>query len=229
MTKSGLEVAIVAEDPLALAGLVHLLSWDTSLRLVRLSLPLDEVMAGAPLTGPAPDVVVLFDRMPGGRAFQATRRLREHVAVLLVCAFDALPCPVAAIQAGASGLVSTGSGGVDLRRAVRAVAAGGVYIGTGVAGAVRGRITEATTSSTVPAAVPALAPREAETLRWIADGYTHAQAARRMRVSPGTVNTYAKRLRLKLNARNKAQLTRRAVELGYLSRPEHPSRLRPVG
>lgn len=143
VTKSRPEVAIAAWDPLALAGLVHLLSQDTSLRLVRLSRTLDDVLAGAPLIGPAPDVVVLFDRMPDGRAFQATRRLREYAGVVLVCAFDALPCPVAAIQAGASGVVSTGSSGTDLRRAVRAVAGGGVYVGTGLAGGVRGRITEA--------------------------------------------------------------------------------------
>jgi DNA-binding CsgD family transcriptional regulator len=62
-----------------------------------------------------------------------------------------------------------------------------------------------------------LAPREIETLRWIASGLTHAQIATRMGLSQATVNTYAKRIRAKLNVSNKAELTRMAIELGHLS------------
>jgi DNA-binding CsgD family transcriptional regulator len=60
-----------------------------------------------------------------------------------------------------------------------------------------------------------LAPREIETLRWIASGFTHAQIATRMGLSTATVDTYAKRIRAKLNVSNKAELTRVAIELGH--------------
>jgi FixJ family two-component response regulator len=43
-----------------------------------------------------------------------------------------------------------------------------------------------------------LAPREIETVRWIAMGYTQAQIATRMGLSLATVNTYATRIRSKL-------------------------------
>ena len=62
-----------------------------------------------------------------------------------------------------------------------------------------------------------LAPREVETLRWMVRGFTQAQIAARMGLSEATVNTYAKRIRAKLNASNKAELIRRAIELGHLS------------
>ena len=70
-----------------------------------------------------------------------------------------------------------------------------------------------------------LAPRERETLHWIASGYTHAQIATRMGLSEATVNTYAKRLRAKLDARNKAELTRMAIEFGLVprGRPDTPA------
>ena len=44
-------------------------------------------------------------------------------------------------------------------------------------------------------------------------------------LSRATVNTYAKRIRTKLNVGNKAELTRMAIELGHLSdaRPGHPA------
>jgi DNA-binding NarL/FixJ family response regulator len=62
-----------------------------------------------------------------------------------------------------------------------------------------------------------LAPREIETLRWIASGLTHGQIAKRMGLSQATVNTYAKRIRAKLNVNNKADLTRMAIELGHVT------------
>ena len=70
----------------------------------------------------------------------------------------------------------------------------------------------------VPLETPSgLAPREIETLQWIALGYTQSQIATRMGLSQATINTYAKRIRGKLNVGNKAELTRMAIELGYLS------------
>jgi DNA-binding CsgD family transcriptional regulator len=65
--------------------------------------------------------------------------------------------------------------------------------------------------------VSELAPREQETLHYIAQGLTQAQTARRMGVSPGTVDTYVKRIRQKLGSGNKADLTRKAIELGQFT------------
>jgi len=61
-----------------------------------------------------------------------------------------------------------------------------------------------------------LAPREIETLQLIAQGFTYAQIATMMGLSQATVDTYAKRIRNKLNVTDKAEITRIAVELGHL-------------
>ncbi|TDB92294.1 response regulator transcription factor [Micromonospora fluostatini] len=105
-----------------------------------------------------------------------------------------------------------GDGAEELELARAAVLSGGSYLSPSVAALVGG----------VPAgpgrrAPASLGPREVETLRCIAQGLTHRQAAHRLGVTEQTVNTYAKRLRRKLGAANKAELTQRAVELGYLS------------
>lgn len=68
-----------------------------------------------------------------------------------------------------------------------------------------------------------LAPREIETLRLIALGLTHTQITTQMGLSHATVNTYAKRIRAKLNVTNKAELTRMAIELGYVVHWRHPA------
>ena len=65
----------------------------------------------------------------------------------------------------------------------------------------------------------ALSTRERQVLQYIACGYTHGQAARRLGISPHTVDTYVKRIRAKLAVGNKAELTRAAVLGKYLQWP----------
>lgn len=63
---------------------------------------------------------------------------------------------------------------------------------------------------------PVLTPRETEAAGLLAKGSTHGQTARRMGLTEETINTYVKRIRVKLNAGNKAALTRSLIEYGYV-------------
>jgi len=115
---------------------------------------------------------------------------------------DVAADPLALVAAGARAVIADER---ELAAATEAVLAGGSYLSPAVL-------------PRVDAAAPApLGPREVETLRYLAAGLTHRQAAQRLHVTEQTVNTYAKRLRRKLGAANKAELTRKAAELGYLS------------
>jgi DNA-binding NarL/FixJ family response regulator len=69
-----------------------------------------------------------------------------------------------------------------------------------------------------------LSSREEQVLHYIACGYTHGQVARRLGISPHTVDTYVKRIRSKLALGNKAELTRAAVLGRYLQWPTLRSR-----
>jgi DNA-binding NarL/FixJ family response regulator len=71
----------------------------------------------------------------------------------------------------------------------------------------------------VPKAKTNLSGREEQVLQYIACGYTHGQVARRLGISPYTVDTYVKRIRAKLAVGNKAQLTRAAVLGKYMQWP----------
>jgi two-component system, NarL family, nitrate/nitrite response regulator NarL len=132
---------------------------------------------------------------------------------------DLLP----ALGAGALALLPRESGPGDLVAAVRAASRGALFAAAGLSDSfiaqLRGASQESAPSegTGLPLApgLPGLASREAQTLRLIADGYTHGQIATRMGVTEATVDTYVKRIRRKLNAGNKAELTRMAIGLGY--------------
>lgn len=91
------------------------------------------------------------------------------------------------------------------------MAAGGVYVDAVLASRLHTELRRPSAQPTSP-----LARRELETLRWIAAGLTHGQIARRMDLTEATVSTYVKRIRSKLNVGNKADLTRKAIQLGLL-------------
>jgi DNA-binding NarL/FixJ family response regulator len=131
---------------------------------------------------------------------------------LVISAWDQPPTLLAAIRAGACACVGRQSDPEAVSVALRVVASGGFYLCDRAYHRFHAELNQPSREDP-----SGLAPREVETLRWIARGFTHAQIASRMGVSQATVNTYAKRIRAKLNATNKAELTRIAIELGHLS------------
>jgi DNA-binding CsgD family transcriptional regulator len=60
-----------------------------------------------------------------------------------------------------------------------------------------------------------LSPREEEVLALLAQGCTYRIIARRMGLSPHTVDTYARRLRGKTGSVNRTQLAHLAFRMGY--------------
>ncbi|BCY05790.1 response regulator transcription factor [Actinoplanes sp. L3-i22] len=116
----------------------------------------------------------------------------------------AIADPLALIAAGARAVLADES---ELDAAGPAVAAGGSYLSP----AVMARIRPGDAAEPVR-----LAPRQIAALRCIVAGLTHRAAAKELGVTEQTFNTYAKRLRRKLGVSNKAELTRRAAELGLI-------------
>ncbi|MFI0895585.1 DNA-binding response regulator [Streptomyces sp. NPDC020983] len=148
---------------------------------------------------------------------QGVRRLAAHGRVLVVSDFGGSESVTDVLRAGAYGCVSRQADDDELLRAVVTVARAGVHVDARLAPRLH---TELRQSSAAP--VSALARRESETLRWIAAGLTHGQIARRMNLTEATVSTYVKRIRSKLNVGNKADLTRKAIELGLLQEEPRP-------
>lgn len=138
------------------------------------------------------------DRLP---TFVATAA--RVAPVLLLAGTPDEDAAAAYARYGARGVVSRSAPTRTVLGAVRAVADGGQFW------------TDSPVSATTApgSAEPddTLSPRERQVLRQIARGLTHTQIATRLGISRHTVDTYVKRIRMKLNLGNKAELTRAAV------------------
>jgi DNA-binding NarL/FixJ family response regulator len=202
-------VAIVDDQPVRRAGMKRLIQDDPDLMVVASvngATELDTV-------GGKYDVVVLdLPLRSDGAALATISQLADVSRPLVISTWDQPPTLLAATRAGAQACVSRQSDPEAVSIALRVVASGGFYLCDRVHPQFRAELNRP------PREDPSgLGPREVETLRWIVRGFTQAQIATRMGLSQATVNTYAKRIRTKLKATNKAELTRIAIELGHLS------------
>ncbi|WP_345634366.1 response regulator transcription factor [Rugosimonospora acidiphila] len=202
-------VAIVDNQPVRRGGMERLINDEAELEVVA------SVSGVAELDTVATkyDMVVLDLPLDSdGAAVVTISRLADVSRPLVVAAWDRPPTLLAAIRAGAYACVSRHSDPQAVSAALRVVAHGGFYVCDRMYPQLQAELNRPAREDP-----NGLAPREVETLRWIARGFTQAQIASRMGLSPATVNTYAKRIRAKLKATNKAELTRVAIELGHLN------------
>jgi DNA-binding NarL/FixJ family response regulator len=204
-----LRVAIVDDQPVTRSGMDRVVSMSPRLTVVASVSRADDLPAGVV----GCDVVVLaLPTQSAGPSLEIIAKVAAIGRPLVTAAWDQPPTLLAALRAGAHGCLTRYSPESAVLDAMVVVAQGGLFLCSQLvdqfeAELHRPRQNEAT----------GLAPREIETLRWIALGFTQAQIANRMGLSEATVNTYAKRIRGKLHVGNKADLTRVAIALGYLS------------
>jgi DNA-binding NarL/FixJ family response regulator len=204
------QIAIVERHGLVRRGLESLLASSPLLSLVAVVAEPSQLAA----TGARADVIVF------GPAGQTEGSLTEVIGelatlgrVLVIADFDDRQLVTVALRAGAYGCVCKQTDDDELLCAVGTVARGGVHVAPGLAARLHAELRQPSVGPP-----PTLARREAETLRWLAAGLTHGQIARRMALTEATVSTYVKRIRNKLNVGNKADLTRKAIELGLLQK-----------
>jgi DNA-binding NarL/FixJ family response regulator len=161
-------------------------------------------------------ITVRWDSLSGNR-WSTLASLGRDRPVLVALPDQTDIDPMALLAVGVKAVISDRCAPEELTMALASARTGGSYLSpTVVARTTMGAGCYPHRSSGL------LGPREIETLRCIAGGMTHREAARRLGVTETTVNTYAKRIRRKLDAGNKAELTQRAIALGYLPARDTP-------
>lgn len=177
-----------------------------------------------------PDVVVMDISMPGMGGLAATRAIAKPdrvgesdgpdgprlpaVLVLTMHAEEEYLLPV--LDAGGSGYVSKRRADEDLIEAIREVAGGEVFLyPSGTALLLRGYRQAGEPDEPDPLDV--LSEREREVLALTAEGYSAAEAGKKLYLSPHTVETYRSRLMKKLGLKHRSELVRFAIRTGLLT------------
>ena len=165
-----------------------------------------------------PDVVVMDISMPELNGIQATERLKgccRKAKVLALTAYDDGGYLRQLLEAGASGYVLKRAAAEELVKAIRVVAAGGVYLDPALAGrVVSGYIGRKRLRG--EAQNTELSEREEEVMRLVAWGYTNKEVAAYLNISVKTVETHKTNLMEKLDLKGRADIVRYALRQGWL-------------
>ncbi|MGY1779012.1 response regulator [Geodermatophilus sp. SYSU D01036] len=159
-----------------------------------------------------PDVVVmdlLMDGMDGISATEVIRTEMPDVEVLALTSVLENASVVGAVRAGAVGYLLKDTEGPELLRAIRAAAAGQVYLSPAAAA----RLVREVTAPVAPAQ---LTPRESQVLVLLAKGRANKEIARELRIGQQTVKTYVSNILSKLGVRSRTQAALYAVQAGLL-------------
>lgn len=209
---SSLRVLLVDDHPILREGLRALVTAEADMEVVGEAADgIDAVAAVQTLT---PDVVVMDVSMPnlgGVEATEQVKALAPDTKVLALTVHDERAYVRIVLAAGASGYVLKRAAVGDLIRAIRAVAAGGVYVDPAVARHVVDRKERAS-----GAGPSQLSDREAEVLRLLAEGRGVKEAAASLEISPRTLETYRARAMEKLGLKSRAEIVRYALQRGWL-------------
>jgi DNA-binding NarL/FixJ family response regulator len=166
-----------------------------------------------------PDVVVMDISMPELNGIQAAEQMKNccrKAKVLVLTAYDEVGYLRQLLEAGASGYVLKRAAAEELVKAIRVVAAGGVYLDPTLAGkVVSGYVGKKKLRGALQGAE--LSGREEEVLRLVAWGYTNKEVAGYLNISVKTVETHKMNLMEKLDLSGRSDIVRYALRHGWLN------------
>jgi DNA-binding NarL/FixJ family response regulator len=209
-----IRVSVIEDHPLYRSALAQVLREAGEIDLDVVTDSVGRFVASRPPRG---SVVVLGVNIRGARDAAAVLQVTGLGHRVLVISTHAAQADVlGAISAGARGYLSKESEGAEILRAIREIAAGNSYVSPTLAAFVLGSGQGRRAGPRIE-----LSGQERQVLGLVAAGERDQDIATAMGISVRTVRSYLDRIRDKVGARRRADMTRVAIELGIPVKPQH--------
>lgn len=206
-------VQLIDDHAVMRAGVRRLLDGEKGITVVAESGTVREAVRH--FSAHQPNVVVLDLTCPAEDGLQATERLREAdpaARVIVLSLADNSVYPARFLKVGAKGYLTRACRPEELIRAIRAVAAGEVYLEAKLAQALALRPFSGDADP-----LDALTEREFQVFRMLAAGRSVKAIAQDLCLSPKTVGACRTRIMRALGAANVAELARTAIRYGLIA------------
>jgi DNA-binding NarL/FixJ family response regulator len=160
-----------------------------------------------------PDVVLMDLLMPVMDGITATGVIRREVPEVEVLALTSVledASVTGAVRAGAIGYLLKDTQAEELRRAIKAAAAGQVQLSPQAAARLMREVR-------APESPESLTERETDVLRLLAQGQANKEIARSLQIGEKTVKTHVSNILAKLGVQSRTQAALYAVHIGLVS------------
>ena len=166
-----------------------------------------------------PDVVLMDLLMPVMDGIAATAAIRRELPDTEVVALTSVledAAVIDAVRAGAIGYLLKDTESHELRRAIKAAAAGQVQLSPQAAARLLREV------RTPEKSAEPLTERETEVLRLLAQGKSNKEIARALHIAEQTVKTHVSHILDKLGVPSRTQAAIYAIRVGLVSPPDSP-------
>lgn len=208
-----IKILLADDHTIVRRGLVQLLSLEPQIAISYEANDGNEALSY--LRDNAVDVVVLDISMPGRSGLEILKeikRIRPHVAVIVLSMHPADQYAVRVLKAGASAYLTKESAPEVLIGAIRKAARGDRYISPDVAEL----LADFVEHGPVDEPHRSLSDREFEVLKLIASGKAITEIGEELCLSVKTVSTYKSRITEKTGLASTAEMTRYSMEHGLI-------------
>ncbi len=205
------KVLLVDDHPLVRRGLADLIAGEPDLEVCGQASDVAEALQEVERTHP--DLVVIDLTLKGGHGIDLIEKIKarsEQVRMLVSSMHDEMLFAERVLRAGAMGYVTKQESPETLLGAVRQVLRGEVYLSARMTSRLLHQVAAGGPPRESPLEI--LSNREIEVFEMIGQGLTTLQIARRLELSPKTIETHREKIKQKLNLKNSAELSRRAVQ-----------------
>lgn len=205
------KVLIVDDHPIVRQGLALVIGREQDLELCGEAADVAEALRQA--EGTQPDVVIVDLSLGGENGIELIDYLKSRwpsVVVLVYSAHDEETFAGRALRAGALGYISKCEPITTVIEAIRQVLRGEVYLSPHLATTFLQRAVVGQSLDRNP--TQSLSNREFQVFEMIGQGLNTNEIAKQLQVSPKTIESHRKVIKMKLNVQTSAQLSRRAFQ-----------------
>lgn len=218
-----IRLMLVDDHDVVRAGLRSFLETQPGMRVVAEASQGSEALARASQV--RPDIILMDITMPGMDGLEATQRIREELPdcqVLALTVHEDKQYFMNMLAAGASGYLTKRAAADELVEAIRAVAAGNVYLQPALARWLLEdyqRLAGAMSAPPLrdsPIGLDILTPRERGVLELVGQGLNNQEIGARLSLSPKTIGRHRERIMKKLNMHSRTELVKFAIRTGLI-------------
>ena len=213
-----IRVMIVEDDPSFLNRFVKIVTSSEELELF--SAVRDGASARNSLAQGAPDVLLVDLGLPdvsGIEIIRETTRRYPETDIVVITVFGDEEHVLASVEAGATGYLLKDSLPEEFVGMILELRAGGSPVSPTIARRLLEKLRPAKDAARLPAEDGSeLSRRESETLSLIAKGFSFAEIAELLEISPHTVTTYVKKIYQKLAVHSRGEAVYEATRMGLV-------------
>lgn len=206
------KILIVDDHPMMRAGLAMQISEKAGLEVCGQAEDVNDALATIKST--SPDLAIIDIALKKGHGIDLIKDIKSRfpsVKMLVLSTYKESLYAERALRAGAMGYLNKQETGQQIFEAIRAVLDGERYISQEMTNRLVGQaIGAADPTRTAP--VETLSNRELEVFQLIGEGLSTGAIARRLHLSPHTIDTHREKIKQKLNVKTANELQREATQ-----------------